>query len=311
MSEGTSPGKNDAPRRRYDRQKCFVAFSKSAKWNEDLMAACEEVLSRPEFNLELDYASKSVYLSGPLQQKALTLIANARYGIYDLSCWEDEQGQLPRNVYVELGMAIALNRPMLLLRNECNNHLKLPDCLESMRGMILEFGGVTTLKRTLEERLPQWVNAPLESDWSWNRYCLPGSRICEFRESHPSSNQWGRQTIQCHVSDGPDPGRVDFRALVDDVLGRFSDVNVTYIDTLQPMKGYDFLLCTHCKTVRSSSFAIYRITAGAPAETFIAIGLLGLEHHFNYRIPKLLLIEHPDELPSLLKGYEAVVGKQR
>lgn len=311
MSQDNSPTKSLARYQSYARQKCFVAFSKSAKWNEDLLTACEEVLSRPEFNLELDYASKSPYLSGSLQEKALALIANSRYGIYDLSSWENERGewQLPRNVYVELGMAIALNRPTLLLRNESNHHLKLPDSLESMSGLILTFGGATTLKRTLVQRLPQWLQEPPDVGW-WNRYCIPGNRVCEIRESHPGAIQWGRKTIQCHVSDGPDPGRIDFRALVDDVLGRFSDLRVIYMDTLLPMKGYDFLLCTHCKTVRSSSFAIYRITPYTPAETFIAIGIsLGLEHLLGYKIPKLLLIEHPDELPSLLTGYEAVVAR--
>lgn len=297
--------------RSYDRQKCFIGYSKSARWTEDLIGACEKVLSRPEFNLELDYADKSFAPDVLLQNKALELIANARYGIYDLSCWENDRGewQLPRNVYVELGMAIALNRPTLMLRNNCNRHLKLPKCLESMSGSILEFSGTTTLTHTLETRLPQWLKAPPDVGW-WNRYCVPGNRTCEFRESHPRASQWGRKTIQCHVSDGPDPDRVDFRALVDEVLERFSNVNVTYMDALTPMQGYDFLLCTHCKTVRSSSFAIYRITPFTPAETFIAIGIsLVLERLFDYKIPKLLLIEHPHDLPSLLTGYEVVVAR--
>jgi len=249
MSEDNLRPTNLMQYRSYERQKCFVAFSKATTWNEDLLIACEEVLSRPEFNLELDYASKSFAPDVSLQEKALKLIANARYGIYDLSCWEDERGewQLPRNVYIELGMAIALNRPTLMLRNECNRHLKLPDCLETMSGLILEFRGATTLKQTLETRLPQWLKAPPDAGW-WNRHCVPGNRICEFRESHPRKTQWGRNTIQCLVSDG----QVDFRTLVDDVLGRFSHVSVTYLDTLRPMQGYDFLLCTLCKTVRSS-----------------------------------------------------------
>lgn len=297
--------------RSYNRQKCFVACSQLAPWTEDLLGACKEVLTRPEFNLEPDYAGKGFDSGVSLQQKALELIANARYGIYDLSCWQDERGewQLPRNVYVELGMAIALNRPALMLRHNRNRHLKLPACLESMSGMILEFGGTTTLKRTLENRLPQWLEAPPEVGF-WNRYCVPGNRICEFRESHPRASQWGRKTLQCHISDGPDEDRVDFRALVEDVLGRFSDVSVSYLDALSPMQGYDFLLCSHCKSVRSSSFAIYRITPATPAETFIAIGIsLVLEQQFGYKIPKLLLVEKLGDLPSLLTGYEVVVAR--
>src|SRR5919108_127046 len=92
---------------RYSRQKCFVAYSKSAPWSPDLLDACDEVLARPEFNLEPDYADKYFDSDVPLRQKALELIANARYGIYDLSWWRDGQGRWhqPRNVYIEFGMS--------------------------------------------------------------------------------------------------------------------------------------------------------------------------------------------------------------
>lgn len=108
----------------YDRQKCFIAYSEQAYWSGDLLEAASEVLSEPEFNLEPDYARKHFESDIPLRQKAIELIANARYGIYDLSWWRlDDKSpwQMPRNVFIELGIAIALNRPTLLLRNKIEN----------------------------------------------------------------------------------------------------------------------------------------------------------------------------------------------
>jgi len=292
----------------YERQKCFIAYTEQAPWSDDLLSACQEVLSRPEFNLEPDYARKHFDPDVPLRQKALELIANARYGIYDLSYWQDEKGewQMPRNVFTELGMAIALNRPTLLLRHASNRELELPECLKSASGHILEFSGETTLKRVLEKRLPQWVNASPERDW-WNRYCIFGGWVCEYREVHPRAWQWGKKTLNCHISDGPDVDRDDFRGVIAAVLGRFSDVEYAYLDALPLGRGYDFLLCTYCQTVRSTPFAIYRITPQTRAEAFVVIGMsIAIETQFEYSIPKILVAEDAYCVPSLLAGYEVV-----
>lgn len=295
----------------YECQKCFIAYTEQTEWSDDLLSACQEVLSRPEFNLDPDYARKYFHPDVPLRQKALELIANARYGIYDLSYWRDEEGEwhLPCNVFIELGMAIALNRPTLLLRHANNRDLDLPECLKSVSEHILEFSGQTTLKCVLQERLPQWVNTPPERDW-WNRYCIFGGRVCEYREAHPRAKQWGQKTLHCHISDGPDIDRDDFRGVVEEVLGRFSDVTFDYLGALPVTKGYDFLLCTRCQAVRSTPFAIYRVTSKTPAETFIAIGMsVALETQFEYKIPKILFAEKVQDVPSLLSGYEVVVAR--
>lgn len=295
----------------YERQKCFIAFTERVDWAGDLLDACQEILRRPEFNLEPDYAGRHLILDAPLRQKALELIANARYGIYDLSYWRDEKGawQVPRNVFIELGMAIALNRPTLLLRHASNQELDLPECLKSVSQHILVFSGQSTLKLALKQRLPQWINALPEQAW-WNRHCIFGGRVCEYREAHPRSRQWGQKKLCCHISDGLDIDRSDFRNVVEEVLERFNDITYKYLDGLSEINGYDFLLCSHCQTVRSTPFAIYRISRHTPPETFMAIGMsTALEAQFEYTIPKLILTEDPQDVPSLLTGYEVVVAR--
>lgn len=298
--------------KKYQRQKCFIAYSEQADWAEDLLSACQAVVSRLEFNLEADYARKHFNPNIPLREKALELIANARYGIYDLSYWPDDKGNwhLPRNVFIELGIAIALNRPALLLRHASNRELELPQCLQSISAYILEFSGETTLKKVLFERLPQWLNASPRRDW-WNSYCIFGGRTCEYRETHPQTIQWEQQALCCHISDSSgDVDRPDFRGMVEEMLGRFSDVTFDYLDTLPMVNGYNFLLCSHCQSVRSCPFAIYRITSHTPAETYITIGMsLALEQQFQYKIPKVLLTESKEHIPSLLQGYEVVIAR--
>lgn len=298
----------------YDKQKCFIAYSEQAYWSTDILSACEQVLSKPEFNLEPDYARKHFVSDVPLRQKALELIANARYGIYDLSCWRvDDKSpwQMPRNVFIELGIAIALNRPTLLLRHASNKEagLELPKCLQCLGEQILEFSGKHSLKTVLLEKLPKWVNTSPEQAW-WNRYCIFGGRVCEHRETHPHAKQLGQNTLSCSIADGADSSRPDFREIVEDVLERFSDVTYTYLDALFLEKGYSFLLCTHCQKVRSSPLAIHRITLKTPPEAFIAIGIsIALETQFEYKINRILITEDLQNVPSLLRGYEVVIAK--
>ncbi|HEU5376910.1 MAG TPA: hypothetical protein VFV38_15850, partial [Ktedonobacteraceae bacterium] len=197
----------------YEHQQCFIGHSREAWWSADIAAVCHEVL--PRFNLKPWYAAEHFDPTKPRLRKVAEAIANARYGIYDLSYFQRErQGewQMPSNVLIELGIAIALNRPTLLLRH-ANNHeagLRLPECLESISEHIIEFSGQRTLQSHLEEGLQQWVQEIPEKAW-WNHFCIFGGRSCQFREAHPLVSSPGQQTLQCFISDGAEVDRVDFR----------------------------------------------------------------------------------------------------
>ncbi|MBE9138024.1 hypothetical protein IQ254_12630 [Nodosilinea sp. LEGE 07088] len=294
----------------YSYQKCFVAYSLGAEWSEDLKSACATTL--PKFSLEPWYAAEHFDPTQPLRDKVVELIANSRYGIYDISSWQDNQGywHLPRNVFIELGIAIAFNRPTLLLCHSSNQHLPLPACLQGVE--IVEFSGDITLKKELGKRLPHWLDVPPERDWL-NRFCIFGNRVCSFREQHPCSQQWGQQTIHCHISDGLDTKHSSFcqsecdevRGAFEEIFSRFSDLEFYYFDELTVADGYQLLTCSHCQTVRSTPFAIYRITPTTSAETFVSIGIsIAIEKLFDHIIPKILLVKQEQEIPSLLRGYE-------
>jgi eukaryotic-like serine/threonine-protein kinase len=301
----------------YARQRCFVGHTHEAEWRADLLSACGEVL--PQFELEPWYAEDHFDPTRPLRGKVAQAIANARYGIYDLSCWQkDERSpwRLPRNVLIELGMAIALNRPALLLRHSSNEGLPLPTCLQGVE--LLTFSGNFTLKQELQRRLPQWLDAPPDREWR-NRFCIFGNQVCTFREAHPRAARWASGGLRCHVADGLDSAhpsfqpaeRIEARANFSDTLDRYSDLAFDYLDELPLTDGYQFALCSHCQAARSAPFAIYRITPQTPAEVFIAIGMsIALEAIHGYDIPKVLLVKKEEDLPSLLRGYEVVVARR-
>jgi hypothetical protein len=296
----------------YDCQQCFVAHSIGAEWSEDLKSACIAIL--PKFNLEPWYAADQFDPTQTLRDKVVELIANSRYGIYDISSWQDKKGnwQLPQNVFLELGIAIALNRPILLLRHSSNQNLPLPTCLQGVD--LVEFTGDITLKKELEKRIPQWLDTPPDQGWL-NRFCLFGNRGCSYREEHPHSQQWGKQTLHCHISDGLDKDHHNYcqsecdeiRGTFEDIFSRYSNLKFSYLEDRSIADCYELLLCSHCQIVRSTPFAIYRISPTTSAETFISIGIsIALEKLFSYKIPKILLVKQEQDLPSLLRGYEIV-----
>ncbi len=142
------------------------------------------------------------YRPGHILCKICALIQSTPFGVYHLT------SQQNRNV--ELGIAVTLNRPTLLLWNGKEPGVQLPEFLRSLRDRIVEFTGMATLKRALEERLPQWIEAPPDREWI-NRTCVFGGRSCEFREAHPRMRRWEQAKLACHISRGPDADGEDFR----------------------------------------------------------------------------------------------------
>jgi serine/threonine protein kinase len=309
----TPTGNLDPLYQRYERQKCFIGYSPAAPWGQDLVETCNEVLA--EFDMDPWYESEHFDPTQSLRDKVIEMIANTRCGIYDISHWrKDNKGEwhLPCNVFIELGIAIALNRPLLMLRHTNNTvaQLRLPECLESVTALV-EFKSLASLKQLLRERLTQWQKTDPQKDW-WNRYCTFGNRSCEYRETHPHLRQWGQEKLDCHISDGPDDDQVDFREVIESVLGNFDNVAFRYLDWLPTPEGYSFQLCGLCQAIRSSPFAIYRISEQTRAETYMAIGMsLALETQFEQKIPKIVRTSSTEDIPSLLAGYDVVLAQDR
>jgi hypothetical protein len=216
---------------------------------------------------------------------------------------------MPRNVLIELGMAIALNRPALLLRHEESPPERLPRCLEGLAGQVVCYSGEHTLWAALRERLPRWVEEPPEQGW-WNTICIFGGRRCEYREAHPRAARWTQPGLACRVCHGADPGRKDFQAEVREVLERYSGVEALPLEDARPAQGCDLLVCGLCQAVRQAPFSIYRLTPDTPAETYLALGMsLALEAQFGYAIPKGVIVAQERDIPSLLRGYEVLEAR--
>jgi pSer/pThr/pTyr-binding forkhead associated (FHA) protein len=243
------------------------------------------------------------------------MIDKAYYGIYDLSYWRANEGSpwvMPCNVLIELGIAIALNRPTFLLRHTGNRiaEIELPRSIQSVT-QICEFtGGDYSLGKALREHLSRQANLPADCDWQ-HHHCRFGEIDCSYLQVYPHNAMISDDKLHCHIGDGPDTDQLDFRDAVEKVLGTFNKtISYSYLDKGSVPCGYTFLLCAHCQLIRSTPFAIYRITPDTSPDTYIAIGIsIGLEYRFRYKIPRIVITKGKQYVPSLLEGYEVVLIK--
>jgi len=292
-------------------QKCFVAHSYQAEWHDTIEAVCNELL--PEYGLQPWYAEYNYDPTTTLRDKVVSMIDSAPYGIYDLSYWrakEHDPWVMPCNVLIELGIAIALNRPTLLLRHTGNRlaKLELPKSIQSVT-QIREFSGDYSLENALREHLSRQANLPTDSDWQHHR-CRFGEINCSYIPVYPHTAMITHDKLHCHIADGPDADQLDFRRTIEAVLSKFNNISYSYLDKGNVPRGYTFLLCSHCQLIRSTPFAIYRITPDTLPDTYIAIGIsIGLEYRFHYKIPRFLITKDMQHMPSLLQGYQFVPMK--
>jgi hypothetical protein len=312
MSEAFQADKHGFPYQTGDQQKCFIAHSYEAEWHDTIEEVCKDLL--PEYGLEPWYAEHNYDPTTTLRNKVVTMIDAARYGIYDLSYWRPNEHSpwvMPCNVLIELGIAIALNRPTILLRHTESRiaKIELPESIKSVT-QISEFtGGDYTLEKALREHLSQLANLPQDQDWR-HRRCLFGEIDCSYIHVNPHTAMIGDDKLHCHIADGPDPDQIDFRSTVERVLDHFNNISYSYLDKAVVPGGYTFLLCAHCQLIRSTPFAIYRITPYTLPDTYIAIGIsIGMEYRSRYKIPRFMITKDMQYVPSLLSGYEFVLMK--
>src|SRR5579859_3955872 len=309
MSGASQSGGHKVSHQQNEPQKCFVAHSYQAEWHETIEAVCNELL--PEYGLQPWYAEYNYDPNTTLRDKIVSMIDSAPYGIYDLSYWRKDEHSpwaMPCNVLIELGIAIALNRPTLLLRHTGNGiaGIALPKSLQSI-SQIYEFtGGDYSLEKALREHFSYQADLPTYSDWQ-HYHCCFGEINCSYLQVYPHTALITHDKLHCHIADGPDTDQLDFRRTVEAALGKFNNISYSYLDKGNVPIGYTFLLCSHCQLVRSTPFAIYRITPDTSPETYIAIGIsIGLEYRFHYKIPRFMITRDMQHVPSLLQGYQCV-----
>jgi DNA-binding response OmpR family regulator len=202
-------------------------------------------------------------------------IFQTRFSVFDISL-------LRSNVFIEIGIAIGLNRPLLIVVEQ---EITVPEVLEGL--VKIRYSNFSSLTQELECRIKDWMQL-LETGRQIGRsYCQIQGKRCD--------GQNGGQERTYLIADVESSKSTDFRNAVMRALEPW-DFRPVF---LGGHASSEPLLCQYCKQVQSTAFGVYRIFADATAEIFFALGLaIGLN------VPYLLLVEAETAIPSNLKGLD-------
>lgn len=221
---------------------------------EDLRQAISKALL--ELNLE-SVEADDFYWGGPVLCKISALIQSTRFGVYQLTVSQN------RNVYLELGIAIGLQKPFILLKD-----------LDAE---------VSHLAQGLEY-YP--INSYLELRYEFGKKIYPVLAEITRYKSPKISISGNEQTVIIAHGNGWDS--VDFSVMISEFLTKknltpilLSDPNgriSRYLDKMNiSFQIIDYVggnrLNQIFNAIQSARIGIYRIDKESDADTFIALGI--------------------------------------
>jgi DNA-binding response OmpR family regulator len=279
---------DDAEKRAGEMQ-CFISHEFR---HTDLRARLERVLK--QLGLHAYFADKE--LSGDfILHKVCKKILITRASIVDLT-------SVNPNVYVELGVAIGLNKPVFLVLKQ---HATVPPLLEGF--VKLRFTSYTGLGRDLVTQAPGWLQESVTQHMRYTTHCHFVNVLCPDRQRLTPQRRYlvidqreeTDATGQPYLA--PDP---DLRAELLEALNRFHFTPV-FLDEVSP--GAGVRLCDYCRALRDSDFALIHLTRHTAQNVYLLLGLVT-----GLGIPSLLILHDERDregrlsfiLPSMLHGLD-------
>jgi len=253
-------------------QEYFVGHGFSDAQKKDLRPAVERALASTGLK---PYRADDVVTPKAILQKIMEKISLTQFCIFDIS--------LPRpNVFIEIGVAIGLNRPLLIL---AQRETIVPQALKSL--VSISYSSYAQLTRDLAGKTDALARRIEKGKQLGTNYC----HICE----KPCVDTVVRQERRYLVASPRGQAASDFNSAVEGAL-REHDYHPLYLDE---EAGGGMAVCQFCHLLRSTAFGIYHLHTETPCETFLALGLaIGLKAAFVLLSPK------DSDLPSNLKGWD-------
>ena len=283
-------------------QYVYLCCNTNLPWAEDVVSALENFVSSSS------EASKVVTNKDPmggvkdLLSAKTRLIRRAQRCFFEVSTvGHANQPVDVSDVYIEMGIAIALNTPMFFLKRHDTPDHALPTGFLGL-SQHLQYSGPHSLGKTLR-LIQEHSKRTAHSD-----ICEFSGLNCPSVASSPKKLSWS-QRITCHICDSDTPDRSDYRYALEEAISRLAQTGFIYLnDAAARSREYSF--CAICKLVRSTHFGIYRVTHTRTPETYLAIGLsIGIDALFGLDRPRCIVAERQEEVPALLSSSEVVLAK--
>ena len=256
--------------------KVFVAHSYRDKRRADLRGAVRRAFEPELTPYYADTELGTRYLLTKLAQR----IAVSRLALFDLS-------QANPNVMVELGLALGLNKQILLC---CHTKYDVPEFIQGVG--VIRYHNYIQLSAILENQKYQAIDTAIASPKTgWCQLC---QQRCGGRKELPSRSKYG-----LIVDDAPNVGyQEDFMSSLRQVFFNLDD-RISPLTLKDATQSEMRLLCGLVHSIRKSRFTALRFVQGMSPLVLFMFGL-----SFGLRVPLIVLVEHdPQIIPSNLAGY--------
>lgn len=238
----------------------------------DLRKAIDDALSQLGVS---SIRSDDFYWNGTVLCKIGSLILRTPFGIYQLS---ESQN---RNVYLELGIAMGMGKPFVLVKD------RIAEVAELIQG--IEYYQINSYLETsyeLGDLLQKYV-----------------TNIVNFRPKRLVASSSQKIAVIAHgnlehidigVTIAKQLAKRNYSPLI---LGRFDEKLAKYLERERIEPSFAETRDEIVEAIQSSSFGIYRVDQTADADTFVELGIaMGLNRPF------FLVINNREEIPSDLSG---------
>lgn len=257
----------------------FVAQEFSAD-REDLLCALEEAFR--VFNLQ-PYRADQDILAGHILCKIAAKLQTTLFGVFELTHSQN------RNVYLELGVAIGMGRPFVLVKD---SNAELPSLIEGLDYYNIQ--SYEVMKRELGVRLQEYVlsitqyqRATTEPVKNTNDTYIIAHGDYDMPVDFTLAVSQGLASINLHpVLVGSDSKEIEkaFSASRLAVPHPPDTFGVSRLDAI-------------VNAIRKARFGIYRVDAGSSPDVFLALGLaIGLNK------PWFLFKREASEIPADIRG---------
>lgn len=252
-----------------DRSQFFVGHELTQENRQDLRRVIKNTFN----SLEPYYADEAVEGKSVLF-KICQKIFLTPFSLFDLS--------VPNpNVYLELGIALGLNKPIIMITKESS---QIPFSLEGHN--IIIYTGYSDLKVKLSKLRDQGFLQTLPNS---KDYCYFCNKVCDGMATPPDDNAY---LIL-------EKNRLLWRDLKTSLATCLSEYHLYPIFLTNDMIGP--VLCNIRRKVLSSQFSICKLGDLADPNSFLALGMA-----IGSAMPWLLLSNPHDRVPSNLQGYDRI-----
>lgn len=259
--------------REESRNQYFVSHELSKRKIDDLRRAVGNALA--PLGMQPYYADQEVQGQEYILSKICQKITLTHFGVFDLTSPSP-------NVLIELGIAVGLNRPCLLI---AESDIIVPATLQ---GLVMQYASYSELASKLHSKVLDWLKAQSDHEHLFDTYCPICARLCGQIQAWQPQKQY----LVVHGEDIP---CADFHKAIEIALDHW-DLKAVYLhDQVSSAPA----LCVHHEQLNAARFGVFCISDAPGPTVYLAFGIA-----IGMRVPWLFLAKKGMNIPTVLQGID-------